>query len=123
MKHGRWVSYDKDNILTDKEKYYKGWPKESMVSYYGTEREKMKEIVPIEYGEKEGNYFYFHKNGKVAVKGEFKWDHRVGDWIEYYASGRRKKIIRYSKDPFEDNYRPYIWKEWTPRGQLVYERN
>ncbi|MTI21943.1 hypothetical protein E1176_13000 [Fulvivirga sp. RKSG066] len=121
MKHGRWVSYDKDNLLVDKEKYYKGWPKESLVSYYGTERDKMKEIVPIEYQEKEGNYYYFHENGRVAVKGEFKWDQKVGDWIEYYTTGRRKKIIRYSKDPFDDEFRPYIWKEWTPKGQLVYE--
>jgi len=122
MKHGRWVSFDKDNILVDKEKYYKGWPKESMVSYYGSERDKMKEIVPIEYDEKEGNYYYFHENGRVAVRGEFKWDNKVGDWIEYYPTGRRKKIIRYSKDPFDDEFRPYIWKEWTPRGQLVYEK-
>lgn len=122
MKHGRWIKYDKENILIDKEKYYKGWPKESLVSYYDADRTKMKEIVPIEYGEKEGNYYYFHTNGKVAVKGEFKWDNKVGDWIEYYASGRRKKIIRYSKDPFDDEFRPYIWKEWTPRGELVYEK-
>jgi len=122
MKHGRWTKYDKDNILLDKAKYYKGWPKESMVSYYDPDRQNMKEIIPIEYGEKEGNYYYFHKNGKVAVKGEFKWDNRVGDWVEYYSTGRRKKIIRYSKDPFDEEFRPYIWKEWSRRGQLVYER-
>ena len=122
MKHGRWVKYDKDDILIDKEKYYKGWPKESLVSYYDRERQKMKEIIPIEYGEKEGNYYYFHKNGKVAVKGEFKWDNRVGDWIEYYSNGRRKKIIRYSKEPFDESHTPYIWKEWNKRGQLVYEK-
>ena len=27
-KHGRWMKYDKQNLLDDKEKYYKGWPKE-----------------------------------------------------------------------------------------------
>lgn len=26
-KHGRWVSYTRDSVLTDKEKYYRGWPK------------------------------------------------------------------------------------------------
>ena len=122
MKHGRWVSYDKNDLLVDKEKYYRGWPKESMVSYYDVERQKMKEIIPIEYGEKEGNYYYFHKNGKVAVKGEYKWDQKVGDWIEYYPSGRRKKIIKYSKEPFDKEYTPFIYKEWNKRGKLVYEK-
>lgn len=122
MKHGRWVRYDKNDILIDKEKYYKGWPKESLVSYYDQKREKMKEIIPIEYGEKEGNYYYFHSNGKVAVKGEYKWDNKVGDWVEYYPTGRRKKIIRYSKDPFDKQSTPYIYKEWNQRGKLVYQR-
>ena len=122
MKHGRWVEYNKDDILIDKEKYYKGWPRESMVSYYDTKREKMKEIVPIEYGDKEGNYYYFHNNGRVAVKGEFRWGMRVGDWIEYYSSGKRKKIIRYPKEPYTKDETPFIVKEWNPRGKLVYEK-
>ncbi len=120
-KHGRWVSYDKENILTDKEKYYKGWPRESMVSYYDRDRGKMKEIIPVEYGEKEGNYYYFHENGKVAVKGEYHWDAPVGEWTEYYPSGFRKKVIQYDKDPFDEVYRPYIVKEWDLRGRVVYE--
>ncbi|MEQ8924703.1 MAG: hypothetical protein RLO81_02755 [Fulvivirga sp.] len=122
MKHGRWIELDKDDLLVDKEKYYKGWPKESLVRYYSREQEKMKEIIPVEYGEKEGNYFYFFESGKVGVKGEYHWDHPVGDWYEYYPSGRRKKVIRYPKDPFEEDFNPYIWKEWDPQGRLVYER-
>jgi antitoxin component YwqK of YwqJK toxin-antitoxin module len=120
-KHGRWVRKDKDNILLDKEKYYKGWPRESMVSYYDRERKKIKEIIPIEYGEKEGNYFYFHENGQVAVAGEFHWDAPVNEWVEYYPNGFRKKIIRYDEDPFDQIFRPFTLKEWDPRGKVVYE--
>jgi len=94
MKHGRWMMHDKNDLLMDKQKFYKGWPKESLVSYYDRERKKMKEIIPIEYGDKEGNYYYFHDNGRKAVQGEYKWDNKVGDWVEYYAGGGRKKIIR-----------------------------
>src|SRR5690606_20982059 len=80
-KHGRWLSYSRDSVLTDKEKYYRGWPKESLVSYYDPmERKNMKEITPIEFGEKDGYYYFFHENGKVAVHGEYRWDQRVGDW-------------------------------------------
>ncbi|WP_246202992.1 toxin-antitoxin system YwqK family antitoxin [Fulvivirga lutimaris] len=122
MKHGRWMEYDKEDLLVDKEKYYKGWPKESQVRYYDREHEHMREIIPIEYGEKEGNYYYFFDNGRVGVAGEYNWDHRVGDWVEYYPSGRRKKIIRYSKDAFDDEFKPFIWKEWNEKGKLVYEK-
>lgn len=122
MKHGRWIHLDKNDLLVDKEKYFFGWPKESLVTYYSREQKKLKEIIPVEYGEKEGNYFYFFDNGKVGVAGEYKWDNRVGDWIEYYPTGRRKKVIRYSKEAFDDDFRPYIWKEWDKQGRLVYER-
>ena len=95
-KHGRWMKYQRDSVLLDKERYYHGWPKESLVSYYDpSQRQHMKEMTPIEYGEKEGYYYFFHENGKVAVHGEYQWDKRVGDWTEYYTSGIRKKIISY----------------------------
>lgn len=121
LKHGRWTKYDKDYILVDKSKYYKGWPKHSLVKYYDIENQKMKEIIPIEYGEKEGNYYYFHPNGKIAVKGEYKWGQRIGDWYEYYPSGKRKKIIRYGKDPYDDKFKPYILREWNQQGKVVFE--
>lgn len=121
LKHGRWTRYDENFILLDKSKYYKGWPKESLVKYYDIDQKQMKEIIPVEYGEKEGNYFYFHPNGKVAVKGEFKWGEKVGDWFEYYPSGKRKKIIRYGKEPYDDTFQPYILREWNAQGKVVYE--
>ena len=120
-KHGRWMVYDKNNILQDKEKYYQGWPRESQVSYYDRNHDKMKEIIPIEYGEKEGYYYFFHPNGKIAVRGEFRFDQPVGEWTEYYQSGFRKKVVRFSKDPFDEETRPYTVKEWDPRGKVVFD--
>lgn len=119
-KHGTWMYHDRNDVLIDKEKYYKGWPRESMVRYYDKERTQMREIIPVEFGEKEGNYFYFFKDSKIAVRGEYKWDQKVGDWIEYYPSGRRKKIIRYPKDPFADE-KPFILREWNSDGREVYD--
>jgi antitoxin component YwqK of YwqJK toxin-antitoxin module len=123
-KHGRWMKYNRDSTLTDKEKYFKGWPKESVVTYYDPlERKKMKEITPIEYGEKEGYYYAFHENGTMAVSGEFKWDQKVGDWTEYYQTGKRKKIITYSKEPFDKSIRPFIRAEWNEKGKEIYRNN
>jgi antitoxin component YwqK of YwqJK toxin-antitoxin module len=123
-KHGRWLSYGRDSVLRDKEKYFRGWPKESLVSYYDPmERKKMKEMLPIEYGEKEGYYYLFHDNGQLAVQGEYHWDKRVGDWIEYYRNGKRKKIVTYPKEPFDKSLEPYVKSEWNDKGKEIYRNN
>ena len=108
----------------DKEKYYRGWPKESMVTYFdpGTFK-KMKEITPVEFGEKEGYYYRFFENGKIAVAGEFQWDHPVGDWIENYPDGKRKRIIAFPKEPFDERMKPYIKVEWNDKGKEIYRNN
>lgn len=123
-KHGRWLTYNKDSVLTDKEKYYRGWPRESEVSYYDPhERKKMKEIIPIEFGEREGYYYRFYENGQVAVVGEYHWDKRVGDWTEYYPNSKRKKILTYPKEPFDEESKPFIKAEWSDKGKEVYRNN
>ncbi len=122
-KQGRWTKYNKNFILMDKEKYTKGWPRESEVAYYNPDkRDKLKEVIPIEYGEKEGYYFYFHQSGRVAVEGEYQLGKKVGLWTEYYDYDRRpKKQIKYPDDPFDKKARPYVTKEWSPEGQVVYD--
>ena len=123
-KHGRWLTYNKDSVLTDKEKYYRGWPRESEVSYYDPhERKKMKEIIPIEFGEREGYYYRFYENGQVAVVGEYHWDKRVGDWTEYYPNSKRKKILTYPKEPFDEESKPFVKAEWSDKGKEVYRNN
>jgi hypothetical protein len=123
-KHGRWMHYDRDSVLVDKEKYFRGWPKESLVSYYDpTDRKKMKEITPIEYGDKDGYYYRFYDNGQMAVAGEYQHDRKVGDWTEYYPNKQRKKIITYPKDAFDDETRPYTKIEWNDKGKEIYRNN
>lgn len=122
-KHGRWMYYNRDSTLSNKEKYFRGWPKESVVSYYDTERKKMKEITPIEWGEKDGYYYQFFENGQVAIRGEYHWDQRVGDWTEYYPNKRRKRIISYPEEPFEETFHPYIKAEWNEKGKQIYRNN
>jgi antitoxin component YwqK of YwqJK toxin-antitoxin module len=124
-KHGRWMEYNRDTVLVNKEKYFRGWPKESLVSYYDADRKKMKEITPIEYGEKDGYYYRFFENGQMAISGEYKWDQKIGDWTEYYPNKRRKKIIAYpdKNKPFDDSFRPYIKAEWNEKGKQIYRNN
>ncbi len=123
-KHGRWMQFDRNDVLNNKEKYYKGWPKESLVTYYDpVERKKVKEMIPVEIDEREGLYFLFHENGTIAVTGEYKWNERVGDWIENYPNGKRKKIISYPKEALERTARPFIRKEWDEKGREIFTSN
>ena len=122
-KHGRWTEFNSNDILLNKEKYIKGWPKESEITYYDRNGEHVKEVTPIEYGEEEGVYYYFHDNGQVAVMGEYQYGEKVGVWKEYYKNrARRKKEIQYKEDPFQRNFTPYILREWDENGKLVYEQ-
>ncbi|MCV9389129.1 toxin-antitoxin system YwqK family antitoxin [Reichenbachiella ulvae] len=124
VKHGRWTTWNRHDILQSKEKYYKGWPKESKVAYHNREERQLMEIIPIHYGEREGNYYAFHPSGNLAAYGEFQFDHRVGIWREYYdIRNRRKREIMYSKDPFDEEFKPYIIREWDERGKLIYDRS
>ncbi len=125
-KHGRWIRKTTNDILIDKEKYYKGWPKESLVSYYDpSTRTKIKEIIPIEYGLREGNYFYFFEDGSIAVTGEYRFDNKVGKWTSFYKNrrGRRQREIQYRRDPHDDDFVPYITKEWNSAGKIIYDRS
>ncbi|MEL7146579.1 MAG: hypothetical protein AAFO69_09450 [Bacteroidota bacterium] len=123
MKHGRWVRWDKYDILRDKQKFYKGWPKQSKVVYYDRGRKQLREIIPVQLGEREGNYFAFHESGRIAAKGEFHFDHKVGVWTEYYDTRRRKKReIQYPEDPFDEDFEPYIIREWDEKGTIIYDR-
>ena len=123
VKHGRWTAWDKHNTLKTKEKYYKGWPKESLVAYYNKEKKQLKEVIPVRFGEKEGYYYAFYKSGRLAARGEYHFDQKVGVWREYYdLKNRRKREIVYPKDPFDTTTRPYIAKEWNSKGKLIYSQ-
>ncbi|MGB3849528.1 MAG: hypothetical protein WA958_06135 [Tunicatimonas sp.] len=122
-KHGRWTRYSRKEILLDKEKYTHGWPRESEITYYDEDqRAKVKEVIPVEYGQEEGYYFYFHPGGRVAVEGEYQEGKKVGLWTEYYDFEKRaKKQIKYPDDPYDEKTKPHIAKEWNPQGQVVYD--
>ncbi|MEQ9303735.1 MAG: hypothetical protein RJQ14_07450 [Marinoscillum sp.] len=121
MKHGRWVRYNRHDILMEKEIYWKGWPKDSRLAYYDFERNNLKEVIPVHYGEREGEYFAYHPNGNLAVVGHYRFDNKVGIWREYYDNERVKREVSYPLEPF-DNSPPVITKEWDREGNVIYDR-
>ena len=123
LKHGRWIKLSRSDILQDKEEYFLGWPKYSKKSFWDYSKKDLKEIIPIQYGEKDGYYYAFHENGNLAVRGEYLFDKKVGIWTEYFSvNGRKKREVNFSKEPFNKNYKPIISKEWSINGKLIYDR-
>ena len=121
MKHRRWVRFNRHDILQDKAYWWKGWPQESRLAYYDFKKTMLKEVIPVHYGEMSGEYWAFHEDGTIAVKGEYKFGNRVGLWREYYDGRRLKREVVYSKDPFDFEFNPYISKEWNRKGTLIYD--
>ncbi len=121
-KHERWLTTDTKGRLLKKEHYHKGWYRDSDISHYDLEKQsKLQEVVPVQYGKREGPYYYFFENGRMAIKGQYEFDKRVGIWEEYYDAARTtiKREIQYPKDPF-DPTPPFIRKEWDERGNTIY---
>lgn len=121
MKMGRWVKLNRNDILLEKEYYWKGWPKESRLAYYDFEKTQLREVIPVRYSEKDGDYFAYHANGSLAVIGQFRYNYRVGVWREYYPNQRVKREVQYPAEPF-DKTPGVIMKEWDEAGNLIYDR-
>lgn len=122
LKHRRWVRFNRHDILQDKKYWWKGWTQESKLAYHDFKKTKLREVIPLHYGEKDGEYWAFHEDGSLAVKGKYKFDHKVGLWREYYDGGRVKREVIYPDDPFDFQATPYIAREWNSRGTLIYDR-
>ncbi len=136
-KHGRWEKYKWEKkwweqpvskysreeflqpILIGKSKYYRGFQKEAKITYYDFERKKVKEVIPSEYGEQTGTYYYFLENGQLLIKGYYGDGKKIGLWIEYFEDrNKRKRETQYPKDQWEEK-EPVIMKEWDAKGNLV----
>lgn len=118
-KHGRWVQYDLDTVLVDKNYYHKGWPKESEITYYDVERTKIKEVIPVVWGEKDGDYVYFNENGTLRITGTYSDNKKIGRWRIYHPGTQRRKMdINY---PRKDEEKPYVMYEWDERGNRLYD--
>ncbi len=123
VKHGRWVKLNRHDILQEKEIYWKGWTKQSRLSYYDFEKTALKEVIPIHFGEREGEYFAYHLNGSLAVVGQFQFDQKIGIWREYYDNSKVKREIKYPLEPFDKSTTPMIMKEWDKSGKLIFDRS
>ncbi|MGW8122760.1 toxin-antitoxin system YwqK family antitoxin [Roseivirga echinicomitans] len=124
VKHERWLNLTRDQTLNDKEHYNKGWYRDSEITYYDPdEKTKIKEVIPIRYGKKEGTYYYFYENGRVAVRGFYEFDKKIGIWTEYHNTTRviAKREVQFPPDAYQKRFRTYVRKEWDRFANQLYE--
>ncbi len=124
VKDGRWEKFNKDTLLTDKKYYEKGNFAESVLTYYDKKQKVLKEKVSINDGRKEGEYLYYYPSGRLALKGQYAEDSKIGVWYEYYDQVKysRKRELKFPDDPFEDRDSTVI-REWDNKGKMLIDNS
>lgn len=121
VKDGRWLQYDKNFILLDKENYNKGFYEESKISYYSGDSTRIREVIPVRFGKTGGNYYRFFENGTLAEEGRYDDGKKIGKWVEYYEGGnRRKKEIQHPVNYFDET-EPFTLIEYDEKGKITFE--
>lgn len=127
-KHGRWM-YEKlsgeEMLVTDKDKFYKGFPKESIFSYYDVDKTKIKEVVPVKNLERHGDYVKFSEIGNLLSDGRYEYGVKVGKWTDYFDNNKRKikRQLQYQKTWDEKDFQPYTLIEYDDKGKVTYDRS
>ena len=122
VKDGRWVKYDTKFNLVDKAVWDKGFPAESRITYYDSAHTKVKEVTPVMFGETTGEFLQFYDEGQLMASGKLDHGKKVGRWVEYYQYRRqRKKEIQYPKTSWDEEFEPFVLREWDEKGKLLYD--
>jgi antitoxin component YwqK of YwqJK toxin-antitoxin module len=127
-RHGRWM-YEKPSgeemLVVDKEKFYKGFPKESKFTWFDVEQTKLKEVIPVKEGDVTGDYFLFSETGNLLREGRLENDRKVGKWTDYFDSNKRKmkRQIQYGKNADDKEFKPFTLVEYDDRGKVTYDKN
>ncbi len=123
--HGRWIKYADDLLIWEKKRYYKGTPRDAQITYYDKASRKIKEIIPIHNDIKDGEYYYYFESGRIAIKGLYRNNVKIGRWYEYYDRDQkpRKREVQNARNPSEVNFESYIIKEWNEDGQLIIDNS
>ena len=122
LKDGRWAKYDAKFNLIDKSVWNRGFPAEARITYFDSAHTQIKEVIPVTFGEVEGEFLEFYKEGQLMASGKYDDGKKVGRWVEYYQFRRqRKKEIQYPKSSWDEDFEPFVLREWDEKGKLLYD--
>lgn len=121
VKDGRWMQYDKNFVLLEKEVFKDGFYADSQVSYY--DDKTLKEVVPVRFGKVTGTYYRYHPDGTVAEEGKYESGKKIGKWVEFYPGGtRRKKEVQHPASYYEEG-EPFTLVEYDEKGRVTFDQN
>ncbi|QHL87886.1 hypothetical protein GU926_10775 [Nibribacter ruber] len=122
-KHLRWETFKTDSTLASKLHYEKGFPRDAVISYYDAGKTKIKEVIPYQYGEVQGQYLKFYENGQLEWRGTYDKGRKVGTWSHFYDyRGRLQHEFLYPESAFDAPAEPVLTKHYDAYGVLVYEK-
>lgn len=137
-KHARWEKWKKPRVkkykdsieveekyLISKTKWNRGFPKESEISYFDSEKTQLKEIIPIVDEDKHGYYFKFYNNGMMEEQGRYIHGEKVGKWYEYHKGVKRnfkKRVTVYTDPKTRKAVDPYVSFEWDDHGKKTFDK-
>lgn len=119
VKHGRWEKYHKTKGSLESKVYYdKGFPKNSIRMFHDEKKTKLKAIISVVDGYKNGYAVYYYPGGSLKAKGYHLENERVGTWVEYYENGKRKQELKYNNVPY-DKDKPETVRSWSEDGSPI----
>ncbi|WP_181306714.1 toxin-antitoxin system YwqK family antitoxin [Rufibacter sp. XAAS-G3-1] len=122
-KHLRWETFRPDSTLTQRQHYEKGFLRDAVISYYDAAKTKIKEVIPYQYGQVQGEYYKFYENGQLEWQGTYDKGRKVGTWINFYDfRGRRQFEFEYAESAFDKPVEPVLVKQYDRHGTLVFEK-
>ncbi|MBC3540582.1 toxin-antitoxin system YwqK family antitoxin [Rufibacter sediminis] len=122
-KHLRWETFKTDSTLTQRQHYEKGFLRDAVITYYDAAKTKIKEVVPYQYGQVQGEYYKFYENGQLEWQGTYDKGRKVGTWINFYDfRGRRQFEFQYAESAFDKPVEPVLVKQYDRHGSLVFEK-
>jgi antitoxin component YwqK of YwqJK toxin-antitoxin module len=122
-KHLRWEKYKRDGTLADKAHYDQGFLRDAVITYYGGNTNKIKEIIPYAYGEVQGTYYKFYENGQLEWTGNYDKGRKIGKWIQHYDfKNRRHYEFQYPETAYEPQTKPELIREYDRHGTIIFEK-
>ncbi len=123
-KHLRWEKFDKNGVLLTKTHYEMGFPRDANISFFGTDKTLLHEVVPYVEGKLEGEYARFLIDGQRDWEGQFENGRKVGEWTNYWGfRNRRHYIYQYGESGYDPPVEePVLLRQYNRNGLLIYDK-
>ncbi len=108
----------KNNTPIGIHRYFDNNGKVKSSKTYNLEGRIIAEGIVLENGKEDGNWIYYHENGKNKAIGKYRNGKKQGSWNYYYPKGRVQQTGSYVSGKLSG-----IWKWYYETGELLMEES